>query len=99
MCYWSLKEEPFKNKEAEAIYLKSIQEGALKSSKGVLDGEKEFDLDGLKCKDSTCMGPDAKEATEALIQLTKKGNFYARQEAAKALKEIDPSTATKLGID
>jgi hypothetical protein len=40
--------EPFNSKEGETAYLKSIQEGAVKSSKGELDGEKEIALDGLR---------------------------------------------------
>jgi hypothetical protein len=46
-CYWTVKEKPFRNKEAETAYLKSFQEGAVKSSRGELDGEKEIELDGL----------------------------------------------------
>lgn len=48
MCYWTVKEGSFKNKEAETAYLKGIQVGAVKSSKGELAGEKEIDLDGLQ---------------------------------------------------
>jgi hypothetical protein len=48
MCYWTVKEEPFRDKESEVAYLKGLQEGAVKSSRGELDGEKEIELDGLK---------------------------------------------------
>src|SRR5262249_49773198 len=48
MCYWSIREEAFKNGEEEAAFLKGLQEGAVKAGKGVLDGEKEIELDGLR---------------------------------------------------
>lgn len=47
LCYWSIKDRPFRSKELAAAYLIGVQTGALKSSKGLLDGDNVIELAGL----------------------------------------------------
>src|SRR5262245_49783203 len=47
VCQWVTKAKPFRDKQAEAEYLRGQQEGAVQSENGMLIEEKEITRDGL----------------------------------------------------